>query len=163
LRLSSAPNGGGLILTSPSNPERTIASGQQVTSQWKSILDAERYWRFGEALRKLDENFSLVRTERPYPDGRDVIADIASLKLGYPGVWERVLSAIRAIVPETNIYHVIVPLQDQGQNANLRVLETGEREVIWKNAATGVKQVVFLVSLIVAAPPKSVIFVEEPE
>jgi hypothetical protein len=74
-----------------------------------------------------------------------------------------VLTALAAIVPETDCTHILTPVRQGEQVADLVVLESDARRIPWKHAPTGLKQLVFLLSLVIASDDRSTIFIEEPE
>ncbi|MBI4507256.1 MAG: AAA family ATPase [Chloroflexi bacterium] len=126
-------------------------------------LDLSRGWRFGGPLRSFEESSQLYGAEILAPDGKNLLAFVASLQTREPDVWARALQAMCNILPESRLQQVLTALRANERVADLSVREEEAGQTPWRHVATGTKQVVFLVSLIVACPARSVIFIEEPE
>lgn len=161
LRLSDEGRGARGELRTAARDE-TVNTGTDILETWRA-LDVSRGWRFAEPLRSFDETGDHFGTKLLAPDGKNLLAFIASLQTGEPAVWARALQAMCDILPESRLQHVLTPVRPDDRVADLYVSEEGVGQILWRHGATGTKQVVFLVSLIAACPPRSVIFIEEPE
>jgi|GEM_PF-2782058 len=141
----------------------TTYLNQDQAKPWLPNTSLRPFTRFAESLRQFNESGAHTGVEIPAPNGYDLLSFVATLQTGDPAAWERVISAVRSIVPETEVEQVLTPLRPREQNADLFVVERSVGRVPWRLAPTGAKQAVFLAALMVACPDESVIFIEEPE